>query len=141
MEALVAATSHTGNQMYLDFMGQLMHHQLEANRRLSDLTRRPGLRLRPLQYVHAEVQGGQRRADGGRQTFSSSILEGMGAGVRAPHSSAVLLPGTDEKSVRVFHLSGRGEEVSLIVADGRKVTAVTETENDGGAVGPVEFKN
>ena len=141
MEALVAGYSHTGDKMYLDYMGQLMHHQLEANRRLSDLT---GGRAFACGHYNMYAQKFKDDNDGLTvvgNLFIFPYLKAWAAGVRSPQSAAVLLPGSDAKSVRVFHLSGRAEVVKLILGPGLAVRSIIEIEKDGKAVGPVEFKN
>lgn len=141
MEALVAGYSHTGDRMYLDYMAQLMHHQLEANRRLSELTGG-----RAFACGHYNMYSRKFQEDNDGLTVVSNLfifpyLKAWAVGVRSPHSSVVLLPGEDAKSVRAFHLSGRSEEIRLILGSGLKVKAVIETENDGQEVGTVPFQN
>jgi len=71
--------------------------------------------------------------------FLFPYVKAFDKGVRSPHSSALLMPGTDANSVRVFHLSGRSEEISLILS-GYKVKKIIETENNGQPIGEVAFK-
>ena len=139
-EALVAGYNHTGNELYLKYMAQLLHHQLEANRRLAELTGGKAIAC-----GHYNMYTGKFKEDNDGLTVVSNLflfpyVKVFGRGVRSPHSSVVLLPGPTADAVRVFHLSGRTEEVRLVLAEGVKVKAVTETENDGRVVGPATFK-
>jgi hypothetical protein len=139
-EALVAGYNHTGNDMYLKYMAQLLHHQLEANRRLAELTGG-----RAIACGHYNMYTGKFKEDNDGLTVVSNLflfpyVKVFERGVRSPHSSVVLLPGPTADAVRAFHLSGRSETVTLVLAEGVRVKAVTETENDGRIVGPAAFK-
>jgi len=138
-EALVAGYNHTGNQLYLKYMAQLMHHQMEVNKRLAEVT---GGKAIACGHYNMYTEKFQEDNDGltvVSNLFLFPYVKAFEKGVRSPHSAMVLMPGTDADSVRVFHLSGRSEEISLVLS-GSQVKKITETDNNGKPIGGVVFK-
>lgn len=130
MEALVAGYNHTGNEMYIRYIGQLLHHQLEANERLKEAT---GGKAELC--GHYNMYFGKFEEDNDGLTVVSNLflfpyVRAFRNGVRSPHSSVVLLPVSKEK-VRVFHLSGRSERVRVVVGKVKSVTAKVVGEKGG----------
>jgi hypothetical protein len=148
MEALVAGYNHTGNSMYMDYMQQLLHHQMEANKRLLQASGGKAEFCGHYSLYH-------KRFDM-TNAFEANVIDNDGltlvsnlflfpyakafrAGLRSPHSTMVLLSGQDAKQWRVFHLAGIDENVRLLTG-GAKVSALRATGVNGAEATPVAFK-
>lgn len=133
MEALVAGYNHTGNELYIRYMAQMLHHQLELNKRFAAATGG--------EYElcgHYNMYSGEFDRENDGLTVVSNLflfpyVESFLRGVRSPHSSVVLLPGVDEKQFRAFHLSGITEKISIILSEGAKAASVNSYEIAGEA--------
>jgi hypothetical protein len=148
MEALVAGYNHTGNSMYTDYMQQLLHHQMEANKRLLQASGGKAEFCGHYSLYH-------KRFDM-TNAFEANVIDNDGltlvsnlflfpyakafrAGLRSPHSTAVLLSGADAAHWRLFHLAGINENVQLLTGSG-KVAALSATGVNGERAQPVAFK-
>lgn len=143
MEALVAGYNHTGNEMYIRYMEQMLHHQLELNKRASEATH--GI----VELCgHYNMYNGQFDTENDGLTVVSNLflfpyVKAFRQGFRSPHSSIVLMPGAGNSgaSVRAYHLSGISEKVSVLIPPGKKAARVAATAIDGKNARSVGFKS
>jgi hypothetical protein len=138
MEALVAGYNHTGKEMYIQYIGQLLHHQMEANKRLAEATG-GAVEL----CGHYNMFNGTFLQDNDGLTVVSNLflfpyVNTFLRGVRSPQSSVVLAPG--DKSIRLFHLSGIKENVSVQFSKG-KILSVRAVKIEGGGGTDIEYKS
>ncbi len=130
MEALVAGYNHTGNSLYIKYIAQMLHHQLEANKRLASST------AGKFELCgHYNMFNGKFLEDDDGLTVVSNLflfpyVKAFYRGVRSPHSSVVLLPGKAENTIRAFHLSGRSETIRIFFS-GRKDASIRQTDVKG----------
>ena len=148
MEALVAGYNHTGNSMYMDYMQQLLHHQMEANKRMLQASGGKAefcghYSLYFKQFAIDNVFHNHVIDNDGLTLVSNLFLfpyaKSFRAGVRSPHSTMVLLSGKDATQWRVFHLAGINEDVQLLTG-AAKITALSASDVNGGQMLPVKFK-
>lgn len=138
MEALVAGYNHTGNQVYINYIAQMLHHQLELNKRMAAAS---GGKAELCGHYNMYLQKFDKDNDGltvVSNLFLFPYVKVFGKGVRSPHSSIVLLPSRIESSVRAYHLSGIDEEVSMIIPG--VAASVKETDIAGANGKEVLFK-
>jgi hypothetical protein len=138
-EALVAGYNHTGNPMYLDYMGQLLHHQIEANHRLAAATDGKAIACGHYNMYSREFQKDNDGLTVVSNLFLFPYVKVFERGVRSPHSSVVLMPGPTADTIRAFHLSGRQENVTVVLSPGVSISAVAAADNDGRPLGVIPF--
>ncbi|MFA6450474.1 MAG: hypothetical protein WCX65_13455 [bacterium] len=134
MEPLVAGFSHTGNNLYIKYIAQMLHHQLEANSRMAAAS---GGKFELCGHYNMYLEKFDDDDDGltvVSNLFLFPYVAAFQSGFRSPRSTVVLLPGKDRKSVRAFHLAGIEERVKVI-AGTAKIVSVRTSEITGGKAG------
>lgn len=139
MESLVAGYSHTGNPMYTDYMSQFLHLQMESNKRLLQAS---GGKFEFSGAYNMYLKQFDMDNDG--LTLVSNLFlfpyaRAFRAGLRSPHSTAVLLSGADAQHWRLFHLAGISEDVRLLTG-GARISALSATRVNGADTVPVAFQ-
>jgi hypothetical protein len=130
MEPLVAGYNHTANDMYMDFIAQMLHHQLEANERMA---KQSDGKLHFCGHYNMFSETFDDDDDGltvVSNLFLFSYVKAFIGGIRAPLYSAVLLPAEESGKFRIFHLSGIKENIPVLLKKG-KVKSVCETNIAG----------
>jgi len=138
MEALVAGYNHTGNRLYIKYMAQMLHHQLELNKRMSEASGGKNELCGHYNMYKSEFDKGDDGLTVVSNLFLFPYVKAFKLGFRSPHSTIILLP-RDSKNLRVFHLSGIREKVKIIMPAGRKAAKLTFVKN-GAPGGAVKFK-